>query len=176
MAAHLCCRCSMAQESRITGGKVRERERRRGREEERERGEERAREGNRGEGDPHSTPSLPTRTLLYALRDPRGGERSDYRLPPTSSLSLSSASVSLLLSFSLSLASHSFLPPCTRFVPSRSPPPVFDPPPNSATQHQPPLLTTFPSRSHFRFNVGQLSRRAAACANAADKRVFTRCR
>lgn len=56
---------------------------RRGREED-ERG--RVRERDRqidGGRDPHSTPSLPTRTLLYALRDPRGGEHRDYRLPPT---------------------------------------------------------------------------------------------
>lgn len=147
------------------------------RERERDRGEERAREGDRGEGDPHSTPSLPTRTLLYALRDPRGGERSDYRLPPTFSLSLSL----LRLSFSLSLSPWHLILSYHRALVSchLGPLPLF-----STRLHDPTptnlllllLSSTFPSRSHFRFNVGQLSRRAAGCANAADKRVFTRCR
>lgn len=95
--AHL-CQCSMARR-RITGGKVTESKRERERESERctcthtaggedtcDRDKERNRGRERGEGDPHSTPSLPTRTSLYALRDPRGGEHRDYRLPPTFSL------------------------------------------------------------------------------------------
>lgn len=110
--------CANVTRRRITGGKVTERHTgRRGRERERKR--ERG-----GEGDPHSTPSLPTRTLLYALHDPRGGEHRDYRLPPTFSRGLS---ISLLSSFysiclstspSFSLLSRTLVPKLLLPVPA----------------------------------------------------------
>lgn len=142
---------------------------------------ERKRDGQTDGGrDPHSTPSLPTRTLLYALRDPRGGEHRDYRLPPTfsrlsrylsrrlftppTSLSRALAPIHLVYAPAPNLSFLSLPPGFLRasLLPLSPPTPFacHPPPPPPATPAVPSL--------HFRFNVGANSRRA----NAADKRVF----
>lgn len=145
------------------------------RERERDRGEERGgQRRGRSPLDPESANSNIT------IRPPGSERRRTLRLPPSSyvlSLSLSLLRLSLSLSLSpwhLILSYHRALVSC-----HLGPLPLF-----STRLHDPTptnlllllLSSTFPSRSHFRFNVGQLSRRAAGCANAADKRVFTRCR
>lgn len=146
---------------------MRERERSRGRES--KRGGQRR---GRSPLDPESANSNIT------IRPPGSERRRTLRLPPSSyvlSLSLFCVSLSLSLSpWHLILSYHRALVSC-----HLGPLPLF-----STRLHDPTptnlllllLSSTFPSRSHFRFNVGQLSRRAAGCANAADKRVFTRCR
>lgn len=99
---------------RITGGKVTEERDTPGGEDERR---TRERDGQIDGGrDPHSTPSLPTRTLLYALRDPRGGETS--RLPPSSYV----FSVLALSPSSPFYSTYLFLAPSRSYLP-RTPAP-----------------------------------------------------
>lgn len=132
-----------------------------------ERGERKRKDRERqidGGRDPHSTPSLPTRTLLYALRDPRGGEHRDYRLPPTFSrfslylsrrlftppTSFSHARASIYLARPLlSCPSSPCRPAFSALLffpyPSSPSPPPLPPPTSSLSTAVPPL--------HFRFNV-----------------------
>lgn len=139
MAAHLCCRCSMAQESRITGGKVRERERRRGREEERARG----RESKRGEQRRGRSPLDPeSANSNITIRPPGSERRRTLRLPPSSYvLSLSLFCARLSLSLFLSLLGISFFPTTVHSFRAISvPSPCFRP----ATQLRDPTPTSSP--------------------------------
>lgn len=143
----------------------------------------RERERSRGRERGTEEREIPTRPRVCQLEHyyTPSGIREEENAQTTAfllrSLSLSLFCVSLSLSLSpwhLILSYHRALVSC-----HLGPLPLF-----STRLHDPTptnlllllLSSTFPSRSHFRFNVGQLSRRAAGCANAADKRVFTRCR
>lgn len=110
---------------------------RRGRKRENEKERERDRQIDGGR-DPHSTPSLPTRTLLYALRDPRGGEHRDYRLPPTFSR------------LSLYLSRRLFTPP-TSFSYALAPIYLRTPAPNLS------LLSLPPPQLSLRFSSSPIS-------------------
>lgn len=133
MAAHLCCQCSMAQESRITGGKG-ERERRRGREDERERERSRGRERGTEEREIPTRPRVCQLEHYYTPSGIREEENAQTTAFLLRSLSLSLFCVSL--SLFLSLLGISFFPTTVHSFRAISvPSPCFRP--DSTTQHQP---------------------------------------